>query len=277
VLRIRRPADDDSPVRIRAREGSIRVEAAALFSVRGNADLENLMTRLFQVPAVQSIDIDRRNWTIAIDYDPRCLPVERALQSFSDALQGPAMESPLERLLHQSRGLVRRVDRQPGRVGDAFVIGIDGIDSTLPITLRDTQSLHERVRRLVNLGLGCGCFVMSIVGIMTPIVPTMPFVLATGYFLANSSPTLHELFRRSPLFGEMLTDWEERGGWRTTTKLKLYGLMVFLWGVTLVIAGFSWPLVITMGLVSSISIITIARVPTISDAGSPTKLLPAPA
>jgi uncharacterized membrane protein YbaN (DUF454 family) len=277
VEQFRRPADGDSPVRIRAAEGSIRVETAALFSARGEAHLESLMTRLFQVPAVQSIDIDRGNWTIAIDYDPDCLPVEKALQSFSDALQGPAHESPLDGLLHQSRGPVRRVDRRRGEVGDRFVVGIDGIDSPAQSRNRATETFHERVRRLVNLALGSGCFVMSVVGIMTPIVPTMPFVLATGYFLANSSPTLHELFRRSPLFGEMLTDWEEHGGWRTSTKVKLYGLMGFLWGLTLVIAGFSWPLVITMGLVSSISILTIIRVPTISDAGSPATPLPAPA
>jgi uncharacterized membrane protein YbaN (DUF454 family) len=183
-------------------------------------------------------------------------------------------ESPLAGLLHQAHGPVRRVDRRRTAEGDDFAIGID---SSRPSPARETGVQHDRVQRIVNLGLGVVSFGMSIVGIMTPFVPTMPFVLATGYFLANSSPRLHDLFRRSPLFGEMLTDWEERGGWRVTTKLKLFGLMAFLWGVTLAIAGFYWPFVIVMGLMSSISIVTILRVPTISDAGSSAKRLPAPA
>jgi len=105
---------------------------------------------------------------------------------------------------------------------------------------------------------------MSIVGILTPFVPTMPFVLATGYFLANSSETMHKLFRRSPLFGEMLADWEELGGWRMRTKLKLFALMVLVWVVTLALTGFSLPFFLTIVALSSISIVVILRVPTVA-------------
>ena len=56
--------------------------------------------------------------------------------------------------------------------------------------LRDV--VIQEGRRLVNLAAAGGCFVMSIVGVITPGIPTVPFVLATGYFLARSSPALHE-------------------------------------------------------------------------------------
>jgi len=135
--------------------------------------------------------------------------------------------------------------------------------------------LPGRGRRLVNLALGAGSFLMSIVGIMTPFVPTMPFVLATGYFLAGSSPLLHAMFTKSPLFGEMLRDWKELGGWRLRTKLKLLVLMAGVWGITLAIVEVSAPLIVTMGAVSSISVIAILRVRTVSDAASPAAGLPA--
>jgi uncharacterized membrane protein YbaN (DUF454 family) len=277
MLPSRRSADEDSSVRIRAEQGSVRVEAAALFLERGEAHLENLIKRLFQLPAVRTIDVDRGRQSVVIDYDPGLLPVEAALRSFSDALQGRPCDSPLERLLRRSPGSVRRVDRRRNGRGDEFVVRRESGDPRLPAALRETGAHHETVRRLVHLALGGACFVMSVVGIMTPFVPTMPFVLATGYFLSNSSATLHGLFLRSPLFGEMLTDWEERGGWRVATKTKLFGLMAFLWGLTLSIAGFSWPLVVVGGLMSGISVVTILRVPTVSAAGTPAKLLPAPA
>lgn len=51
-------------------------------------------------------------------------------------------------------------------------------------------------------------------------------------------------------------------------------LMALVWGITLAIAGFSWPLVIVMGLMSSISIVTILRMPTISDPYTAARLVP---
>ena len=267
----------ESAIRIRCVPGRVHLDAESLFSPRDDSHLEKLITRLFRLQAVQTVDVDRARRTVAINYDSRLLSGRTALQSFSAALREPGPRLPLSRLLWPSSAPIQRVERRPdvtaeGPAGNLIVIPLAATTTT-----RATGAHHQRIHRLVNLLLGGACFGMSIVGIMTPFIPTMPFVLATGYFLANSSPTLHELFRRSPLFGEMLTDWEERGGWRVATKLKLYGLMVFLWGVTLTITGFSWPLVVIMGLVSSISIVTIFRVPTISDDAPPAKLLAAPA
>jgi uncharacterized membrane protein YbaN (DUF454 family) len=156
-----------------------------------------------------------------------------------------------------------------------IIISYDLPDPLLPAMARFGSP--ARWPRIVNLILGGVSFVMSIVGILTPLVPTMPFVLATGYFLALASPRLNEMFRRSPLFGEMLCDWEEFGGWRLRTKLKLFALMALVWGVTLAIVGVSPALVISMGLVSSISVIVILRVATVSDERTAARLVPATA
>jgi uncharacterized membrane protein YbaN (DUF454 family) len=260
-------------IRIRAAAGKVRVEATPLFLDRDEDHIENLIRRLFQLPAVGTIDIDRSHQVVVIHYDPDILPVNAALRGFSDALRRQPCDSPLDHLLRKSRRPVKRVERRPGAAGDEFVVGFEPVDAGLRPARRQTGVYHERVRRLVYVAFGGGCFVMSVVGIMTPFVPTMPFVLATGYFLANSSPTLHDLFRRSPLFGEMLCDWEERGGWRMSTKRKLFALMAFVWGVTLLITGFSWQLVIIMGLMSGISVVMILRVPTIFDEEPPRKLI----
>jgi hypothetical protein len=265
VIISRHQAEIDTAVQIRAVAGCVRVEAASLFSDRDGKHVEDLIKRLMQLPAVEMIEVDRSRQVVVIDYDSSVLPGREALRSFSDALQRQPCTSPLDRLLQESCRFVERVERRPGAAGDDFVVGFGPVDPDHSPSLGKTGAYHEGARRLLYVALGGASFVMSVVGIMTPLVPTMPFVLATGYFLANSSPMLHDLFRRSPLFGEMLCDWEELGGWRLTTKLKLFALMAFLWGVTLVIADFSWPLVIIMGLMSSISVVMILRVPTISD------------
>ena len=269
-----RQAERDSPIWIRAVAGRVRVAAASLFSNRDGVHVENLIKRLFQLPAVEMIEVDRSRQVVVIEFNAGVLPVGEALRSFSDVLQRQPCASPLDHLLPKPCRTVKRVERRAGAAGDDFAADFEPVDPVLPLALRETGVYHERVRRIVYLALGGGSFVMSVIGIMAPFVPTMPFVLATGYFLANSSPMLHDLFRRSPLFGEMLCDWEERGGWRLATKLKLFALMAIVWGVTLVLAGFSWPLVITMGLMSGISVVLILRVPTISNNGPPLKLIP---
>lgn len=263
----------DAPIRIRAAAGSIRVEAASLFLNGDAVHVENFIKRLFQLPAVELIVVDRIRQVVSIDFDPDVLSVSEALHSFADALQRQPHASTLDHLLRTSCRNVKRVERRTGSVDASFLVDYEPIDSRFPLTHRETGMYHEGARRLAYVACAGGCFIMSVVGILTPFVPTMPFVLATGYFLANSSPTLHDLFLRSPLFGEMLCDWEERGGWRRATKLKLFALMAFVWGVTLMIVGFSWPLVITMGLISSISVVMILRVPTISDYGPPLKMI----
>jgi uncharacterized protein len=127
------------------------------------------------------------------------------------------------------------------------------------------NSLGESLRRAVNLTAAGGCFAMSIVGIVTPGIPTVPFVLATSYFLARSSPKLHERFKRSRLFGPMVCDWEEYGGLRLGTKFRLVTITLVLVGVTIAIAGLSLPLMIVIGVMCAITFAIVFRLPTVPE------------
>jgi hypothetical protein len=131
------------------------------------------------------------------------------------------------------------------------------------------------VRRMANLAAAGGCFVMSIVGVITPGIPTVPFVLATGYFLARSSPGLHQRFRNSRFFGTMISDYEDHGGLRWTTKFKMIVFTVGLMVLTVVIAGATLPLLIGVGLMGTIGIYLLGRIPTVK--GVPRSAEPAAA
>jgi hypothetical protein len=131
----------------------------------------------------------------------------------------------------------------------------------------------------MNLAAAGGCFAMSIIGLLVPGIPTVPFVLATSYFLARSSPALHERFRRSRVFGTMVRDWEQYGGLQLGTKLKLVAVTFVIIGVTIAIAGASPPILIVMGVVTAVSMYIVVRIPTISEssrsAGAPYERHPA--
>jgi uncharacterized membrane protein YbaN (DUF454 family) len=127
--------------------------------------------------------------------------------------------------------------------------------------LRDV--VMQEGRRLVNLAAAGGCFVMSIVGVITPGIPTVPFVLATGYFLARSSPALHERFRRSRFFGQMVRDYEEHGGLRWFTKLKMILLTAGLIVITVIVTGGSLPFLIVAVGMGGLGVYMLNRIPTI--------------
>lgn len=118
---------------------------------------------------------------------------------------------------------------------------------------------------------------MSIVGVMTPGIPTVPFVLATSYFLARSSPKLHERFRRSRLFGPIVCDWEEYGGLRLGTKFRLVAITLVLVGVTIAIADLSPPLVIVMGVMGVITFAIVFRLPTVAETAPARRIIVATA
>lgn len=53
-----------------------------------------------------------------------------------------------------------------------------------------------KIKRILFLVLGCISLALGCVGIVLPILPTVPFFLATVFCFANSSQRLHNWFVR---------------------------------------------------------------------------------
>ena len=138
-------------------------------------------------------------------------------------------------------------------------------------------------KRLLYLALAGGSFTMTLVGLVIPGVPTVPFLLATSYFLARSSRWLDRKLRESLFFGPILTEWEQKGGLGAQSKAKLMGLTVTIVAVTIILSPLSPVLLIALLLISSVSMYGVYRMPGLSRApratvsmGTPRLALPAP-
>lgn len=116
-------------------------------------------------------------------------------------------------------------------------------------------------RRILYLALGGGSFTLTMIGLVVPGVPTVPFLLATSYYLARSSPWLDERLRRAPLFGPILAEWEAYHGLSRGSKLELMGLTGTIVVVTLILAPVSPLALLALALVSTASIAGIAHLP----------------
>jgi len=65
-------------------------------------------------------------------------------------------------------------------------------------------------------------FVLAILGVFLPVLPTTPFVLLTSWCLVRSSPRLDARLRSTRWFGPLIADWERERGLRAGAKRAAY-------------------------------------------------------
>ena len=67
------------------------------------------------------------------------------------------------------------------------------------------------MRRLVYLSLGFASVALGALGVVLPLLPTVPFMLLAAFFFARSSPRLEAWIVDHPRFGPHVRAWRERG------------------------------------------------------------------
>lgn len=85
-----------------------------------------------------------------------------------------------------------------------------------------------RVKRWIFLALGFLCLLLGCIGVLLPVLPTVPLFLATVFCFANSSEKLHNWFIHTGLYKKHLESFVQKRGMTVQTKL---GIMI---SVTLV-------------------------------------------
>ncbi len=62
--------------------------------------------------------------------------------------------------------------------------------------------------------LGLACVGLALVGVVLPLLPTVPFLLLAAFFFARSSERLHYWLLSHSTFGPLIDDWHSRGAIR---------------------------------------------------------------
>ncbi|WP_116132869.1 YbaN family protein [Tropicimonas sp. IMCC34043] len=65
--------------------------------------------------------------------------------------------------------------------------------------------------RLIWGVAGCLAFGLGMLGVVLPLLPTVPFILLAAFCFARSSERLHDWIVSHPLFGPTILNWRERG------------------------------------------------------------------
>jgi len=142
----------------------------------------------------------------------------------------------------------------------------------------DAEVVATGMRRVYYLAMASGSFTLTILGLVVPGVPTVPFLMATSYYLVRSSPRLNRMLLRSRFFGPIVEDLQSSGGLRPLNKRKLIALVLAVSVVTILLTLPPLSLLLLISGVSGLSIYAISRIPGISgNRKTSVKSVPAPA
>jgi len=204
----------------------------------GYAQLVKLVDRVADLEGVKACHVSR--WTRRITID--CRPGRPGAHLILDRA---------ERILEGWRAAnSRQVQLTSG-------IAPPALDSTAPSA--------SGWKRLPYAALAGGSFTMTLVGLVVPGVPTVPFLLATSYYLTRSSPRMNERLRRTAFFGPILQEWEGHTALSLTSKGKLLVLTATVVLVTVVFAPLTPLALCVILLISSLSVYGVIRMSAIEE------------
>ena len=86
------------------------------------------------------------------------------------------------------------------------------------------------IKRLIFLILGLLCLTLGTIGVFLPILPTVPFYLATVFCFSQSSQKLHDWFIGTELYKKHLQPFVEKKGMLMKTKVSIITTVTLLMG-----------------------------------------------
>ena len=92
-----------------------------------------------------------------------------------------------------------------------------------------------KLKQIIFLIIGCLSLALGCVGIVLPILPTVPFFLLTVFCFANSSQKLHDWFIGSQMYKKHLESFVQKKGMTVRTKATILTSVTALMAVGFVL------------------------------------------
>lgn len=113
--------------------------------------------------------------------------------------------------------------------------------------------------RFIWAGLGLISVGLGIVGIILPILPTVPFMLLAAFFFARSSERLHNWLITHPRFGPPIVDWQTNGAIRPRVKRIATVSIAAVFAISLALGLKLWLLALQAAILSIVLVFIWTR------------------
>jgi uncharacterized membrane protein YbaN (DUF454 family) len=82
------------------------------------------------------------------------------------------------------------------------------------------------MKKTFLLSTGILSFILGVLGIALPLLPSTPFILLAGWCFMQSSPKFHQWLLRHPYFGVQIKNWKEKKAISKNTKIIALAMIV---------------------------------------------------
>ncbi|MDT2731072.1 YbaN family protein [Streptococcus parauberis] len=117
------------------------------------------------------------------------------------------------------------------------------------------------MKKIIYITVGLISFVLGIIGIPLPILPTTPLLLLAGFCFSRSSDRFNSWLVNTKVYKYYVGDYLETRTIARDRKKKIYIQVWILMGISIIFAPFVWMKILFFGMTAIMSVVLFKFVP----------------
>jgi uncharacterized membrane protein YbaN (DUF454 family) len=113
--------------------------------------------------------------------------------------------------------------------------------------------------RIVWLSAGLIALALGVIGVLLPLLPTVPFLLLAAFCFAQSSERLHRWLMAHPVLGPPIKDWDRSGAIRRPAKRLATVSIAIAFGLSLALGVPAWVLAVQTAVLCAVLVFIWTR------------------
>ena len=90
------------------------------------------------------------------------------------------------------------------------------------------------IKRITFVGLGCVSLALAVIGVVLPILPTVPFLALAAFCFAKSSDRLNNWLINTKFYQNNLADFKAGKGMTVNTKVRILATVTLVMAIGLI-------------------------------------------